>query len=131
MLSRTTKLILLLALVAGSVAIAAPAANAVPTEVVKAASGDRWQPGTTHLFRQGGKGIVKWKNPTNRLGGHNVKSLNVGSTWNLPKTFLKNNNKSVAKKTFRRAGTFWFRCTLHSAKVGGQWTGMVGKVRVH
>jgi plastocyanin len=131
MLSRATKLILVLALVAGSLAIAAPAANAVPTEVVKAASGDRWNPGTTHLFRQGGKGIVKWKNPTNRAGGHDVKSYNRGSRWTLRRTFLRNNNESVAKKTFRRAGTFWFRCTIHSAKVNGEFTGMIGKVRVH
>jgi len=130
MLSRTTKLILVLALVAGSVAIAAPA-NAVPTRTAKAAAGDRWQPGTVHLFRQNGKGIVKWKNPTNRVGGHDVKSFNKGSTWNLDRTFLRNNNGSTAKKTFKKAGTFWFRCTIHSAKVNGEFTGMIGKVRVH
>jgi plastocyanin len=131
MLSRTAKMILVLALVAGSLAIAAPPANAVPTKTVKAASGDVWQPRTTHLDRQGGKGIVKWKNPTNRRGGHNVKSINQGSDWTLKRTFLRNNNGSVAKKTFKRAGTFWFVCTIHAAKVGGEWTGMVGKVKVH
>ena len=131
MLSRTTKLMLVVALVAGSLSIAAPVANAVPTKTVKAASGDRWQPGTAHLFRQGGKGIVKWKNPTNRQGGHNVKSINKGSRWFLKKTFLKNKSKNTVKKTFKKAGTFWFVCTIHAAKVGGDWTGRVGKVRVH
>ena len=131
MLSSTSRLILVLALVAGSVAVAAPAANAVPTKTVKAAAGDRWQPGTTHLFRQGGRGVVIWKNPTNRAGGHDVKSLNIASDWRLKRTFLRNNSKSTARKTFRKAGTFWFRCTIHSARVGGKWTGMIGKVRVH
>ena len=131
MLSRTTKFMLVLALIAGSVSIAAPVANAVPTKTAKAASGDRWQPGTVHLFRQGGKGIVKWTNPTNRAGGHDVKSFNKGSTWTLKRTFLRNNNGSTAKKTFKKAGTFWFRCTIHSAFVSGEYTGMIGKVRVH
>jgi plastocyanin len=131
MFSRTFKLMLVLALVAGCLAIAAPTASAIPTRTVKAASGDRWTPGTTHLFRQNGKGLVKWKNPTSRTGGHNVKSINQGSRWFLKRTHLKNRNGSVAKKTFKKAGTFWFVCTIHAAKVGGKWTGMVGKVRVH
>lgn len=120
-----------MALVAGSLAIAAPVANAVPTKTVKAASGDRWKPGTVHLYRRGGKGVVKWTNPTNRVGGHDVKSINEGARWFLKRKHLKNNSKNFARKTFKRPGTFWFRCTLHSAKVGGKWTGMFGKVRVH
>ncbi len=130
MLSRTSKLLLVVALVAGSLAIAVPAANAIPTKTVKAASGDRWM-GGKHLYRRQGKAVLKWTNPTNRAGGHNVKSINEGSRWFLKKTFLRNNNKSQAKKTFKKAGIFWYRCTLHSAKVGGKWTGMVGKVKVH
>jgi hypothetical protein len=59
MLSRTSKLILVMALVAGSLARAAPAANAVPTKTVKMASGDRRQPGTAPLFRQNGREIIK------------------------------------------------------------------------
>ena len=106
--------------------------RAVP---IKTAKGRRRVTGGSrarfHLFRQGGKGIVKWKNPTNRAGGHDVKSFNKGSTWTLKRTFLRNNNGSTAKKTFKKAGTFWFRCTIHSAFVSGEYTGMIGKVRVH
>ena len=130
MLSRTSKLLLVVALVAGSLAIAAPAANAVPTKTVKAAnSPPRWKPGTAHLFRQGGKGIIKWKNPTRK--GHNVKSINVGAKWKMTAKQLRTRNRNTVKRTFKRPGTFWFRCTFDSAKVGGKWQGMVGKIRVH
>ena len=130
MLSRTSKLLLVVALVAGSLAIAAPAANAVPTKTVNAAaSPPRWKPGTAHLFRQGGKGIIKWKNPTRK--GHNVKSINVGAKWKMTAKQLRTRNRNTVKRTFKRPGTFWSRCTFDSAKVGGKWQGMVGKIRVH
>jgi plastocyanin len=133
MLSRATKLILVLALVAGSLAMAAPAANAAPTYTVKAKSGDRWSgtrpwPHTTHAAKPGAKVIIKWKNPTTRQ--HDVKSLNTGKDWTMSRKILRPNSKNVVKRTFKRTGRYYFRCTIHSAKVGGEWMGMVGQVHV-
>jgi plastocyanin len=133
MLSRTTKLILVLALVAGSLAIAAPAANAAPTYTVKAKTGDRWSgtrpwPYITHAAKPGAKVIIQWKNPTTRR--HDVKSLNIGKDWTMATKNLRPRNKNVVRRTFRRTGRYYFRCTIHSAKVGGEWRGMVGQVHV-
>jgi plastocyanin len=133
MLSRTTKLILVLALVAGSVAIAAPPAGAAPTYAVKAKSGDRWSgtrpfPYVTHAAKPGSKVIIKWTNPTTRR--HDVKSLNTGRNWSMSRKNLRPRNKNVVKRTFKRTGRYYFRCTIHSAKVNGDWTGMVGQVHV-
>ena len=128
MLSKTSKLILVLALVAGSLAIAAPAANSAPTYTVKAKAGDRWGPAVTHAAKPGAKVIVKWKNPTNRR--HDVKSVNTGKKWFMKKKVLRPNNKNVVKRTFKKTGRYFYRCTIHSAWVNGQWTGMVGQIHV-
>jgi plastocyanin len=135
MLSRATKLILVLALVAGSLAIAAPAANAAPTYTVKAKTNDRWTGTrplpfvTTHAAKPGAKVIIKWKNPTTRQ--HDVKSLNIGKDWTMSRKILRPNNKNVVKRTFNSKGRYYFRCTIHSAKVEGEWKGMVGQVHVY
>jgi plastocyanin len=132
--SRATKLILVLALVAGSLAIAAPAANAAPTYTVKAKSNDTWTgtpPGPfviTHAAKPGAKVIIKWKNPTTRQ--HDVKSLNTGKDWTMSRKILRPNSKNVVKRTFKSKGRYYFRCTIHSAKVGKEWRGMVGQVHV-
>lgn len=132
MLSRTTRLILVLALIAGSLAIAAPPAGAAPTYVVKAKSGDRWSGDgpqrITHAAKPGKKVIIKWKNPTTRR--HDVKSLNTGKNWSMARKNLRPRNKNVVKRTFKRTGRYYFRCTIHSAFVGGEWTGMVGQIHV-
>ena len=122
------------ALIAGTVSIAAPVANAAPTYSVKAKSNDQWTGDPfqgarlTHAAKPGGKVIVKWKNPTTRQ--HDVKSLNTGKDWRMARKHLQPNNGNVAKKTFKAKGRYWFRCTIHSAFVGGEWTGMVGIIHV-
>ena len=132
MMSRTTRLTLIVALIAGSVAIVAPPAHAAPTYTVKAKSTDRWtgfgNPALTHAAKPGAKVIVKWKNPTNRQ--HDVKSLNTGKDWSMSRKHLQPNNGNEVKRTFRASGRYWFRCTIHSAFVGGEWTGMVGIIHV-
>jgi plastocyanin len=132
MLSRATKLIMVLALVAGSLAIAAPAANAAPTYTVKAKSNDRWTgegpQAITHAAKPGGKVIVKWKNPTNRH--HDVKSLNTAKDWSMSRKTLQPGNGNVVKRTFKGKGRYYFRCTVHSDFVSGKWTGMVGQIHV-
>jgi plastocyanin len=135
MLSRTAKLMLIVVLVAGSLSIAAPVANAAPTYTVKAKTNDQWtgfriqgDPPLTHAAKPGGKVIIKWKNPTTRR--HDVKSLNTGKDWSMARKHLQPNNGNVAKKTFKAKGRYWFRCTIHSALVEGEWTGMVGIIHV-
>ncbi|MGH2750697.1 MAG: hypothetical protein ACRDK3_07480 [Actinomycetota bacterium] len=128
MLSSMSKLMLVLALVAGSLTVAAPPASTATTYVVKAKSGDKWGPKTTHAKMQGGKVVVKWKNPTAR--NHDVKSVNIGKRWTLKKKVLEPKNGNAVKKTLKKKGKFWFRCTIHSAKVGGEWKGMVAKIHV-
>jgi plastocyanin len=131
-LSRTTKLMLVVALVAGSLSIAAPVANAAPTYKVKAKTTDRWSgfgnPPLTHAAKPGKKVIIKWKNPTSRQ--HDVKSLNTGKDWSMARKHLQPNSGNVVKRTFKAKGRYWFRCTIHSAFVGGEWTGMVGIIHV-
>lgn len=61
MLSRTSKLILVVALVAGSLAMAAPGRKCGPDQAVKMASGDRRQPGNGPSVQ------------TERQGNHQVK----------------------------------------------------------
>ena len=134
MLSKTTKLILIVALIAGSVSIAAPGANAAPTYTVKAKTNDRWTGQTvggvaiTHAAKPGAKVTIRWKNPTTRQ--HDVKSLNTGKDWSMSRKHLQPNNGNVVTRSFKSRGRYWFRCTIHSAFVGGEWTGMVGMIHV-
>ncbi len=132
MLSRTTKLMVAVALIAGSVSIAAPAANAAPTYTVKAKSGADWSgfssQNITHAAKPGAKVTIKWKNPTNLQ--HDVKSLNTGKDWRMSRKNLQPRGGNVVTRDFKSTGRYWFRCTIHSAFVGGEWTGMVGQVHV-
>ena len=64
--------------------------------------------------------MVTWRAVT---GSHTVTS--TSSNWS------KNTNLpagSTTSFTFRRAGTYRYRCRLHSTLVGGQCTGMCGKI---
>lgn len=90
---------------------------------LSAAFGNKWVPATKSVSK--GTKVV-WKNPANLATEHNVRSY--GSNWNLPKRTL-DAGESTSKR-FKKAGTFRFRCTLHSLKQGGEWTGMVGKIKV-
>jgi plastocyanin len=119
--SSASKLILVLALVAGSLAIAAPAAHAVPTKTVKAASPASWQPKKVRLVRRNGKGIIKWTNPTGVA--HNVRSSNKGTNWTMGTKTLQTSSANVVKRTFKKRGTYYFKCTFHPIT-------MVGKVIV-
>lgn len=130
MLSRTIKLILVVALVAGSLTVATPTASTAPAYVVKAKSGDRWGPKITHARMRGGKAVIKWRNPTTRAGGHNIKSINEGARWTLKRKHLQNKNGNTVTKTLKKRGRFWFICTIHAAKVGGRWRGMFGQIHV-
>lgn len=118
--SRVSRLILVLVLVAGSLALASPQASAAPTKSVKATTDNRWQPKKVRLVRRNGKGIIKWTNPTGIE--HDVRSSNEGTNWTMGTKTLE--SFDVVKRTFKKRGTYYFRCTIHAS------LGMVGKVIV-
>ena len=120
--SRVLRLILILALVAGSLALAAPQASAVPTKTVKATTDNSWKPKKVRLVRRNGKGIIKWTNPTGVV--HDVRSSNKGTNWTMRTKTLGRFDANVVKRTFKKRGTYHFRCTIHAV------LGMVGKVIV-
>jgi plastocyanin len=65
---------------------------------------------------------IKWRSVT---GSHTVTAY--GTNW----TFNRNlPSGAVTRRIFRRAGTFRFRCTIHSTLTNGQCSGMCGKVIV-
>lgn len=125
--STSLRLFLMLALVAGSSVFTAAPASAKPDRVIKATDGDKWKPQHAYVRRGGdGKAVVKWKNPTGTR--HDIKSTNEGKDWYLKYTVL---NKGDGKtKTFKKNGNYYFRCTIHSVKQSGSFTGMVGILHV-
>lgn len=90
------------------------------TKTTRATSDDRWKPRSIDIGR-GDR--VRWTNPTEKI--HNVKAW--GGTWTF---FERLSPGESARKTFKRRGTFRFRCTLHSDIVSGKCQGMCGVVHV-
>ena len=82
-------------------------------------SGVSWSPATARISTGD---VIKWKGVS---GTHTVTA--VGSNWSFNKPL---SSGDVEKRTFRRAGTFKFRCTIHSSLANGQCSGMCGKVVV-
>lgn len=82
-----------------------------------------WRPLTSHI-NEGDK--VVWRNPTDKA--HTVTAYGRG--WSKDVTVQPGERTS---KTFRKAGTFKFRCTVtgHSSLNDGRCVGMCGKVRAH
>ncbi|MEP6973483.1 MAG: hypothetical protein ABI869_04985 [Actinomycetota bacterium] len=110
--------LLVVALVA--TAVAAPRAHA-PTRAVKIVKGvsTHWSPATVRISAGD---TIKWKAISNT---HTVTSY--GANWRF--------NRSLAQGTavsyrFKHAGTFRFRCTIHSTLSNGVCSGMCGKVVV-
>jgi plastocyanin len=113
--------ILILVVALADVAGATPdgrGSHARDTKVVKAIV-SHWSPTTVRLSAGGS---VKWKAIS---GTHTVTAFGAGWSFNhsLPQG-------SAATHRFTRAGTYRFRCTIHSTLVNGQCTGMCGKVVV-
>jgi plastocyanin len=124
---------LVLTVAAGStVLIAAPASSIKTNQVFNVDNArDKWKPGGHIYVSRGkdGKAKVVWKNPSSAKD-HDVKSVNTGKRWYLKRKMLKPNNGNKAEKVFKKNGDYYFICTIHSAKVGGEWTGMVQRVHV-
>jgi plastocyanin len=113
-----TRSLLILA-VAGLLALGAGAAMA-GGHTVKATSGNAWNPAKTTVTR-GAK--VTWSNPTYQ--DHPI--VAYGGNWSFSKSLPRGGSVS---RTFNSAGTFKFRCTLHSYMSGGVCHGMCGRVVV-
>ena len=107
---------------ASSIALGAGASSGAPV-TVSATLLQKWSPSSTTVHK--GTRVV-WKNPANFGTEHNVRSY--GANWTLKKQVLEP-GESFGKR-FRKRGTFRYRCTIHSSKTAGGFSGMVGKIRV-
>ena len=116
-MSRSIRVFLVAAMSVGL--IAAPAL-AAPVRV-RATSNNTWAPVEQHASR--GQGVV-WRNPTARA--HTVTSY--GGNWSKDSVISAGER---TRKTFRRAGTFKYRCTRHSRLDGAECQGMCGQIVVH
>ena len=101
-----------------------PATSAVVIRGVSCSScgsGYKWQPASTSIVH-GTK--VTWKAVTGR---HTVTS--IGKNWSKNVTL---NSGQTTSFTFQTAGTYRFRCTIHSSynATTKKCTGMCGKVVV-
>jgi plastocyanin len=121
---------LLVLAMAGLIALATTAAIAQTHSVTPAngragsrsvsVTGSSWNPAKVSATR-GAR--VTWSNSTSV--DHNV--VAYGGRWSFNKTISRGQSVSYA---FSNAGTFLFRCTLHSYVSGGVCHGMCGRVVV-
>ena len=112
-----------LLLIVGSISVAAAAsgtgdAPTRETKIVKAIS-THWSP-TTVRISAGDK--IRWKAVSN---SHTVTAY--GGGWRFDLSLASGD---VLSHRFAHAGTFKFRCRIHSSLVNGVCSGMCGKVVV-
>jgi plastocyanin len=102
-------------LVAGlSIAAMVPAAA-----VTVKGSGTRWRPSTVNIDR---RDLVRWRAVS---GAHVVRAY--GGNWTFSKRIGPG---ELVKRRFRTRGTYRYVCTIHGDVVGGNCTGMCGRVLV-
>ncbi len=104
--------------VAGVVAASAPSLGGTTT--VRATGSDTWNP-ASKTVATGTK--VVWKNPTD--DDHNVAAYR--GSWSKKSALGEGASTSFK---FGRAGTYNYRCTLHSKLSDGKCQGMCGKIVV-
>jgi plastocyanin len=103
-------------------AIATPQTPRTPgrdTKTVKAI-GTSWSPTTVRISTGGS---IRWKAVSG--APHTVTAY--GANWSFNRSL---SNGDVVQHRFRHAGTFRFRCSIHSSLVNGVCSGMCGKVVV-
>jgi plastocyanin len=116
-MSRTIRVLVVAALVAGSIAaIAGPASAAT---VVRGRD-MRWHPAKVSIARGG---AVRWKAVD---AHHNVTAY--GSNWSYFRDLPA--GTATSPRTFNRVGKFRFYCSIHGSVVGGTCSGMCGRVVV-
>jgi plastocyanin len=118
MAARRTRFALSLVLAASLLLTSAGFAQAAA--VIKATSAHRWNPASTSVSK--GTKVV-WKNPTTLT--HTVTAYK--GSWSKNVTLRSGASTSFV---FNSAGTFKFRCTIHSTLSNGVCSGMCGKVVV-
>jgi plastocyanin len=118
-----TALILCAFLVVTAVSVSGAAANGrhVPTRktMTVRAIVTHWSPTTVRISTGD---IIKWRGVS---GSHTVSAY--GGNWAFNRDLATGD---VERRTFRRAGSFRFRCMFHSTLANGQCSGMCGKVVV-
>lgn len=110
-------------LVVGLIVLAIVAMSGVAfaaTRVVKATSGDKWNP--AHLYISKGD-AVQFRNPSSRV--HDLKSTTKNWTY---RRVLDPGER--ATRTFGKTGFFKYRCLRHSGVVNGVCQGMCGFIHV-
>lgn len=110
-----------LLLIGGSGAAAASRTGDAPTRDTKTVKGivSHWSPTTVRISR-GDR--IRWKAVSNN---HTVTAY--GGGWQFDEPLASGD---ALKHRFAQAGTFRFRCTIHSSLVNGVCSGMCGKVVV-
>ena len=78
-----------------------------------------WTPTTVRISTGD---VIKWRGVS---GTHTVSAY--GANWSFNEDL---STGDVEDRTFRRAGTFKFRCRFHSTLTNGHCSGMCGKVVV-
>jgi plastocyanin len=93
----------------------------VPSRVTKTVRAivSHWSPTSVRIAPGD---VIKWRAIS---GMHTVSAY--GGNWAFNRQL---STGAVEDRTFRRAGTFRFRCQFHSTLAGGRCTGMCGKVVV-
>jgi plastocyanin len=118
-LALTAASLLVVALVA--TAVAAPQARHTPTRATKTVKGisTHWSP---TIVRISVGDTIKWKAISNT---HTVTSY--GTNWHFNHSLPQG---ATMSHRFSHAGTFRFRCMIHSTLTNGVCSGMCGKVVV-
>ena len=100
---------------------AAAQGRRAPKRATKTVKGivTHWSPTTVRISTGD---TIKWKAVS---GTHTVTAY--GGNWTFNHGLATG---QVEDRTFRRAGTFRFRCTIHSTLTNGHCSGMCGKVVV-
>jgi len=105
---------LALTIAIGSIGV--PAASAA---TLVRGSSMRWRPGTVTIARGG---AIRWKAVDTR---HTVTAY--GGGWSFSRSLAAG---ASTTRTFNRAGTYRYYCTIHGSVAGGTCSGMCGKVVV-
>lgn len=120
---RRTSLVLTVFLIMSTIAATAAVAQgrATPARATKTVRAivSHWSPATVRISRGD---VIKWRAVS---GTHTVSAY--GANWSFNEDL---STGDVQRRTFRRAGTFRFRCMFHSTLTNGHCSGMCGKVVV-
>jgi plastocyanin len=97
----------------------APRTPARVTKIVKGIGAGHWSPKTTRIAPGG---TIQWKAMSN---SHTVTAY--GGNWHFNHSLPLG---STVSHRFTQAGTYLFRCRIHSSLVNGHCEGMCGKIEV-